>query len=67
MNRRWWILIGALAVVLGGVVGWLVWPAHPEPPPRARPYLEYTACLLTDGQGLAGPLSASVWGGMQDA
>jgi hypothetical protein len=53
-------------VALGLVVAWLAWPEEPEPP-RARPYLEYTACLLTDGQGLAGSTAGSVWAGMQDA
>jgi len=64
MNRRWLILCGAAAVVLAALVAWLVWRPRAQPPPRARPYLEYTACLLTDGRG---PVSASVWSGMQDA
>ncbi len=65
--RRWWVWAGAAVVVLGALVAWLVWPAPPEPPPRARQYLEFTACLLTDAQGLAGPVAAPVWAGMQDA
>ena len=37
------------------------------PQPRARRYLAFTACLLTDGRGLAGARVAPVWAGMQDA
>jgi hypothetical protein len=58
---------GAAVVVLGALVVWLVWPDKREAPPRARPYLEYTACLLTDAQGVAGAAAAPVWAGMQDA
>jgi len=32
-----------------------------------RQYLAFTACLLTDDQGVAGPAAAPVWAGMQDA
>jgi basic membrane lipoprotein Med (substrate-binding protein (PBP1-ABC) superfamily) len=32
-----------------------------------RQYLEFTACLLTEGGGVAGPEAAPVWAGMQDA
>ncbi|HYS36730.1 MAG TPA: hypothetical protein VEO01_13995 [Pseudonocardiaceae bacterium] len=65
MARRWWLWVGAAAVVLGLTV-WLVWPSPPEPP-RARPYLDYTACLLTDAQGVAGAAARPVWAGMEDA
>src|SRR5581483_9589438 len=65
--RRWWFWAGVAAVlVVVGLVTWLAWPS-PEPQPRARPYLEYTACLLTDGQGIAGPVAQAVWDGMEDA
>jgi hypothetical protein len=53
-------------VLLAGGVVWWVWPSA-EPAPRARPYLEYTACLLTDSQGIGGGRAAAVWGGMQRA
>jgi basic membrane lipoprotein Med (substrate-binding protein (PBP1-ABC) superfamily) len=53
-----------LVLVNVGVVGWLVWP-RPEPP-RARPYLAFTACLLTDEEGITGA-AAPVWAGMQEA
>ena len=65
--RRWWWAGAAVVVVLGLLIAWLVWPSPPPPAPRARPYLEYTACLLTDAQGLAGPTAVPVWEGMQDA
>ena len=64
--RRWWVWAGVSAVVLAIGIAWLVWPDKPAPAPRARPYLAYTACLLTDGQGLAGKTAAPVWAGMQD-
>jgi hypothetical protein len=68
MARQRVVLLAAAAVVLlGALVVFLVWPDEREAPPRARPYLEYTACLLTDGQGVAGPAAAAVWAGMQDA
>ena len=66
MARRWWVWAVAAAVVLVAVLTWALWPSG-EPAPRARPYLEYTACLLTDGQGVAGQPAAQVWAGMQDA
>jgi basic membrane lipoprotein Med (substrate-binding protein (PBP1-ABC) superfamily) len=61
------VALWAVAVVVifaGGL--WFWWPAPAPPPPRARPYLDFTACLLTDDQGIAGP-SAPVWAGLQDA
>jgi hypothetical protein len=64
--RRWWLWTAAAVVVIVGLSVWVFWPSS-APPPRARPYLEFTACLLTDGQGLAGAQAAAVWSGMQDA
>jgi basic membrane lipoprotein Med (substrate-binding protein (PBP1-ABC) superfamily) len=58
-------MVGLVAVVVG-LSAWLVCPAGPSVP-RTRQYLEFTACLLTDGQGVAGAVAASVWAGMQDA
>lgn len=37
------------------------------PQPRARQYLAFTACLLTDAHGLTGPQAAPAWAGMQAA
>jgi hypothetical protein len=57
----------AVGVVLGALVVWLVWPEERPEPPRSRLYLEYTACLLTDAEGVAGAAAAPVWAGMRDA
>ena len=46
---------------------WLLWPSPATPQPRARQYLDYTACLLTGAQGIAEPDAAPVWAGMQQA
>src|SRR5574342_1170852 len=67
--RRWWLAGGAGAAALAVGLAWLLWPASAPSPPasRERQYLEFTACLLTDAQGVTGPLAAPVWAGMQDA
>jgi hypothetical protein len=61
----------AAAVVLAGcVAGGLVATASgpgATPPARARQYLAFTACLLTDSRGVAASPAAQVWAGMQDA
>lgn len=52
------------------VLTWSLWPASDRPalpPPRARVYTAYSACLLTDSGGVTGPLTAPVWAGMQAA
>src|ERR1700761_9200785 len=63
--RRWWWAGVAAVVVVAGLVPWLVWPSTPAP--RARVYKAFTACLLTDSRGIAGPQAAPVWAGMQKA
>ncbi len=61
-------LLGGAGVVIAGLLTWILWPAAPAPePPRARQYLAFTACLLTDQHGVQGPDAAPVWAGMQDA
>jgi len=63
-RRRWLVLA---AVLLAGI-GVLAWTLRPAPEhPRARPYLAWTACLLTDDQGLVGGPASHAWAGMQDA
>ncbi len=66
MLRRWWIWAVAAGVVVAGLIVWAVWPS-PKEPPRARPYLEYTGCLLTDAQGIASEAARPVWAGLEDA
>lgn len=66
--RRSWVVTGGVvltvALVLLGV--WLLRPGA-KPAPRARQYLAFTVCLLTDGRGNAGEVASPVWAGMQDA
>jgi hypothetical protein len=69
-GRLWryrWLLLG-VAVVCAGVVVFLAWPSGRRlPPPRARVYTQFDACLLTDSNGVSGPAAAPVWAGMQAA
>jgi hypothetical protein len=65
--RRWWIVLTAMALLVAGLVTWLVWPGGGEPPPRERVYRDFTACLLTDDKGLTGDPAKAVWDGMQHA
>jgi len=60
----------AVAVLAVGLVlaVWWVWPSPKRPePPRARQYVEFSACLLTDGSGLVGEVAQRAWQGMQAA
>lgn len=58
-------VVGSLVVA---ALSFALWPEpESEPDPRAREYLEFTACALTDARGLGGPEAAAVWSGMQDA
>lgn len=60
----------AAVAVAGCVAGALLAAASGSggpPPARARQFLAFTACLLTDSRGLAGPPAAQAWAGMQDA
>jgi hypothetical protein len=65
-RRRDRVLAVALATVAVGLFTWLVWPDSGEPAPRERRYRDFTACLLTDEQGLRGELAKAAWAGMQD-
>jgi basic membrane lipoprotein Med (substrate-binding protein (PBP1-ABC) superfamily) len=64
-RQRRWLLVAVAALVAAVGVAWAVWPS--EPAPRARQYLDFTACLLTDEHGIAGPEATPVWAGMQEA
>ena len=65
--RRWLGGAGGGVLVLAALLTWVLWPDQPSPEsPRARPYIEYTACLLTGEEGIAGPDAAPVWAGLQD-
>ncbi len=65
-RRRTQALVLMLAAVTAAALLWAIWPST-GPAPRAREYLAFTACLLTDGQGVAGEPAVPVWAGMQDA
>jgi hypothetical protein len=69
--RRFWWAVAAVAVALVGLGVYLALPsAQPGrvlPPPRARVYSAFGACLLTDSDGVAGQAAAPVWAGMQAA
>jgi hypothetical protein len=71
LRRFWWV--AALVAVVGVGLGlWLSLSGNSSsgqtlPPPRARVYTPFNACLLTDSAGIAGSQAAPVWAGMQDA
>ncbi|GAA2676860.1 hypothetical protein [Actinoplanes palleronii] len=60
------LLFGGLAVVVvaGAVTAWAL---QPDPEPRQREYLDATACLLTDQQGISSSQAAPVWSAMSAA
>ena len=70
LRRYWWVWAAVVVVggiVLGLTVSRLSQPARALPPPRARVYTAFDACLLTDSGGVAGAQAAPVWAGMQAA
>ncbi|HKT00991.1 MAG TPA: hypothetical protein VJT31_15800 [Rugosimonospora sp.] len=66
MTRFWWAGLAGL-IVLTGLTIWITHRGRQLPPPRARVYTAFDACLLTDGQGVSGQAAAPVWAGMQAA
>lgn len=71
-SRRGWIAAGgvAAACVLAAVLLIVLLPGGGTPPAgtgRARQYLAFDACLLTDAHGLAGSQASQAWAGMQAA
>lgn len=66
LSPRWrgCTAVALVAVVAGGICLAVLTPSDK---PRARPYLAFKACLLTDSHGIAGKEAAPVWSGMQHA
>ena len=71
-----WVLVAMCLVIAGVAVGLVVsgaplpWSHGGQvalPPARARVYEDVNACLLTGAQGLADPVAAQAWAGMEDA
>lgn len=54
-------VIVAIAVISATI--WALLPSGPQP--RARQYLAFKACLLTDSQGVTGATAAPVWQQME--
>ncbi|WP_146169580.1 hypothetical protein [Actinoplanes italicus] len=63
--RHPWRAGTAAGIGLAAVTGLLAWALWPEQP-RQREYLDATACLLTDNNGLTTAPADSVWPTMQD-
>jgi basic membrane lipoprotein Med (substrate-binding protein (PBP1-ABC) superfamily) len=53
--------------IAGLTAGLLAASGGGGPAPRARSYLAFTACLLTNPQGLASPQAAAAWAGLENA
>ena len=69
-----WVLLALCVAVAGVGVGLAVsgaplpWSGGGQsPPPRARVYESVDACLLTGARGLADPVAAQAWAGLEDA
>jgi basic membrane lipoprotein Med (substrate-binding protein (PBP1-ABC) superfamily) len=65
-------LIAAAAtacVIAAGLLIWMLWPARPAIPgaDRVRQYTNARACLLTGATGVADPVAAAAWAGLQGA
>jgi basic membrane lipoprotein Med (substrate-binding protein (PBP1-ABC) superfamily) len=58
------VVAAVLAIVVAGLVTWALWP---DSEPRQRDYVDATACLLTDDQGVTGPQAGPVWTAMNAA
>jgi basic membrane lipoprotein Med (substrate-binding protein (PBP1-ABC) superfamily) len=63
--RRKFVVLGVVGLAVAGLAAWLLWPR--SDPPKNRDHLEFTACLLTDHDGLQGADAARIWEGMQQA
>ena len=66
-RRQLWFAAGIVGAVVVILV-WTLWPTpRPLEQPRAREYLDYTACLLTGERGVSDAVAAPVWAGLQQA
>jgi hypothetical protein len=61
------LLLGVPGLVAVAVVVVLVVALTSGTAPRARQYIAFTACLLTDSHGLAGRPAEQAWSGMEKA
>ncbi|HEX6872261.1 MAG TPA: hypothetical protein VF163_14280 [Micromonosporaceae bacterium] len=66
-RTRRWLWAGAATALAVAALIWTMWPTENARTPRERQYLQFTACLLTDQEGITSPDAAQVWAGMQDA
>lgn len=66
VSRPWQFTAATGALILAVTAGYLVLNLG-ESPSRARQYLAFKACLLTDAQGINGELSSAIWAGMGQA
>jgi len=58
--------VTAGVAVAAFVIAWALWPS--PAPPRARPYLDVSACLLTGASGITpGSTGAQAWHAMESA
>ncbi|GAA0456332.1 hypothetical protein Aca07nite_52150 [Actinoplanes capillaceus] len=62
-GRHRQIALAVVVVAMAGLTTWALWPE----PPRQREYLDATACLLTDEQGVSAEPAQTVWKSMEDA
>jgi basic membrane lipoprotein Med (substrate-binding protein (PBP1-ABC) superfamily) len=67
MPGKWRITALTTTIVATLIVGLVVEMTGQTSPARARQYLAFKACLLTDSQGIAGKAAAPAWAGMQTA
>ena len=62
-------VVAAAAVSAAVIVAWMLWPGSATvAAPRARQYLDATACLLTGASGVSrGTVGAQAWNAMESA
>ena len=65
-QMRWFFAVAAVFAAACTVTG-CGSGSQPASAPRARAYTNYRACLLTGVRGIADPIAAPAWAGMQSA